>query len=155
MPDRKTGKLHGFISVNGSFTDNAIAKVIKEYRDKYPNERFTLVRRELKEDSQEGMHAEAILLDYAKKYQLKIMGIGASRPFCRSCCELLEGQVDQEALGQILYEGRGREKSSKHWRGSRGGGKRRRVSWEIDDKDIYFSDSEKERASIKNPHSAV
>jgi hypothetical protein len=98
----------------------------------------------------EQRHAEEVLLGYAKKHQLEIVGIGASRPFCSSCCELLEKQVDQQALGQPLRGGDGREKSSKNWVGSgpREGDNRRRVNWEIDDKDTYLSDVEEERVYI-------
>ena len=146
MPDRKTGKVHGFLSVNEKVSENAIGKVVGEFRAKYPYERFTLIKRGVREQR----HAEEVLLGYAKKHQLEIVGIGASRPFCSSCCELLEKQVDQQALGQPLRGGDGREKSSKNWVGSgpREGDNRRRVNWEIDDKDTYLSDVEEERVYI-------
>lgn len=47
-------------------------------------------------------HAEQVLIDHAKDKGYKIVGIGASRPFCDQCSELLGNQVDQKALGQIF-----------------------------------------------------
>jgi hypothetical protein len=45
MPDRKTGKVHGFLSVNEKVSENTIGKVVGEFRAKYPYERFTLIKR--------------------------------------------------------------------------------------------------------------
>jgi hypothetical protein len=146
LQNPRTKEIESFVSVNeGVEANKSVKRVIKEYKKQYPNKRLIRVRsKEPKKN-----HAERLLLGYAKKYQLKIMGIGASRPFCSSCCELLEELVDQKALGQILYDGRGREKSPEHWgrSGAREGSKRRRVNGELDDKDMYLSDSGEEMVS--------
>jgi hypothetical protein len=117
MRDPQTEKILSFVSVNEGASDARIQK----FGQKYTKENPTITWLPSKGKGIEGRHAEHVLIDYAEAQGLKIVGIGASRPFCGNCCKLLEEKVEQQARGQILSGGSVGERSSTHWRGSRVG----------------------------------
>lgn len=139
MSNHQTGEIHGIISANNSVSERSIREVVEKFKEKYPNEQFTPVKHE------QVRHAEEVLLDYAKKHDLEIYGIGASRKFCSNCSKMLKELVKPQALGQTLLESDKGEISSKHWKGVKTGGRSdslQREKREIDDKDIYSLDDE-------------